>query len=693
MKSCVNKGISMNKRLFISSILIALLSGNIIALEIEEIIVLEKRLSSLNGWSNNQSISSIDEEELDKLDAQHPKQIFRRSPGVWISRGSGQEHLTAIRSPVLSGPGACGSFLILEDGIPVRPTGFCNVNGLFETFFEMSSGVETITGPASARYGANAMHGVINVLSKSIDSANKISTNMGPNNYKNYKIRSGNQEDWSLDALFVNNDGFRDESGYDQQKAKFQSNFLLASWNASLKAILTNLNQETAGYVNGLNSYKDENFSKQNFNADAYRDANSQRISLRLTKENDNTLYSITPYVRSNDMKFFQHFLPGTPLEENSHKSIGVVFQRISEHGTFNLIRGLQIDLAKAELTETQKNSLTDSSAFNNATRPQGKHYDYKVDSVVYAIFAGIEDYRVNEDINFFADTRAEFIEYDYSNNMISGNTREDGTKCGFGGCYYNRPSDRTDDFNEISARMGLATNFEKLNYFTQISLGFRPPQINEAYRLQKKQNVTDLDSETLSMIEIGSRFESNAVNGTVSFYRSKKKNSIFRDAENFIIDNGKTDHEGIELSLDWLISSDNTISTNITYGDHKYDFETDTSMREKIRAGNTMDTSPKLMANLIWDLNLRGDTSLSFEIEYMSSYYTDAANLHEYEGHTLYHTRFNRDLTPSLKGFIRIDNILDKAYAERADFNAFGGDRYFPGLPRELYLGLEYTF
>ena len=240
---------------------------------------------------------------------------------------------------------------------------------------------------------------------------------------------------------------------------------------------------------------------------------------------------------------------------------------------------------------------------------------------------------------------------------------------------------------------MGLATNFEKLNYFTQISLGFRPPQINEAYRLQKKQNVTDLDSETLSMIEIGSRFESNAVNGAVSFYRSKKKNSIFRDAENFIIDNGKTDHEGIELSLDWLISSDNTISTNITYGDHKYDFETDTSMREKIRAGNTIDTSPKLMANLIWDLNLRGDISLSFEIEYMSSYYTDAANLHEYEGHTLYHTRFNRDLTPSLKGFIRIDNILDKAYAERADFNAFGGDRYFPGLPRELYLGLEYTF
>ena len=145
------------------TILLLFIVNTLFSEELEEIIVIEKKLSSLNGWSNNQSISSIDEQELNELGAQHPKQIFRRSPGLWISRGSGQEHLTAIRSPVLTGPGACGSFLVLEDGLPVRPTGFCNVNGLFETFFEMASGVETITGPASARYGANAMHGVINI--------------------------------------------------------------------------------------------------------------------------------------------------------------------------------------------------------------------------------------------------------------------------------------------------------------------------------------------------------------------------------------------------------------------------------------------------------------------------------------------------------------------------------------------------
>ena len=679
-----------------SSLLIFILvfvSGFSFTEELQEIVILEKKLSSLNGWSNNQSISSVNEEELNALDAQHPKQLFRRSPGVWISRGSGQEHLTAIRSPVLSGPGACGSFLVLEDGLPVRPTGFCNVNGLFETFFEMASGVETITGPASARYGANAMHGVINILSKPINSENKFYANIGPNNYKNFKVRTGNKEDWSLDGFFANNDGFRDQSGYDQQKIKVQSNFTFSSWNASLKATLTNLNQETAGYVNGLDSYKDEDFSKRNFNPDAYRDANSQRISLRLTRNNGNTLNSITPYIRSNDMKFFQHFLPGTPLEENKHKSVGLIFQKISDYESYSLVRGLQVDLAKAELIETQQNALTNSSAFNNATRPKGKHYDYEVDSIVYAIFAGIENFNLNENLNFFADARAEFIEYDYSNKMNSGNTREDGTKCGFGGCYYNRPADRTDDFNEVSARIGIVTNYEYLNYFAQVSLGFRPPQINEAYRLQKKQNVSDLDSETLTMIEIGSKYDLDMINGSISFYQSKKKNSIFRDSENFIVDNGKTDHQGIELSLNWLINAANTISTNITYGDHKYDFATDTSMREKIRIGNKIDTAPRLMANLIWDLNVNEDSFLAFEVEHMSAYYTDAANLHEYEGHTLYHARFKRDLSDSLNTYFRVENIFDKRYAERADFNAFGGDRYFPGLPREFYIGLEYTF
>ena len=660
--------------------------------EEDEIIVLEKKISNLSGWSESVSLSSIDSFELNKLDAQHPKQIFRRLPGIWISRGSGQEHLTAMRSPVLTGPGACGSFLILEDGIPVRPAGFCNVNGLFETAFEISGVIETITGPASSRYGANAMHGVINVISKPIKDENNISTNLGPNGYRNIKAKLGNLSNWSLNAFGSSNDGFREFSGYDQQKLKMRSDFQLNSWTASLNMTFTNLNQETAGYITGLNSYKDSSLNRKNLNPEAFRDANSQRISLNLKREEENGISILSPFIRKNDMVFLQHFLPGTPVEENSHVSYGVSFKRFLNFEHYSLIGGIQIEMADAELVETQANALTTSSAFNNATRPQGKHYDYEVDSTVYAAFVGIDDLYISGNLLFFADIRTESIKYDYNNRMNSGNTREDGTNCGFGGCYYNRPDDRSDNFNELSFRAGIETDLDLVNYFFQASLGFRPPQINEAYRLQKKQNVSDLDSEKLTMIEMGTAFNLDNLNGSLSIYKSKKRNSIFRDSENFIIDNGKTNHKGIELTLDLKVNETSNLISNFTYGDHKYDFESDTSMREKIRIGNEIDTSPKLMANLILNTSINDNVSLALELEYMDSYFTDAANLYEYEGHTLMHLRSNLNYSEKLKFYLRIDNLTDKDYAERADFNAFGGDRYFPGLPRETYVGLEYS-
>ena len=658
----------------------------------EEIIVLEKKISNLSGWSNSVSISSINSSDLNKLDAQHPKQIFRRLPGIWISRGSGQEHLTAMRSPVLTGPGACGSFLILEDGIPVRPAGFCNVNGLFETAFEISGGIEAITGPASSRYGANAMHGVINVISRPITDGNSISTNLGPNGYRNIKAKLGNQSNWSLNAFGASNDGFREFSGYDQQKLNFRSSFQLKSWVASLNMTLTNLNQETAGYITGLNSYKESNLNRKNLNPEAFRDANSQRISLNLKRKYENGISLLSPFFRKNDMQFLQHFLPGTPVEENRHTSYGFLFKRFLNFEDYSLIGGMQIEVADAELVETQANALTTSSAFNNATRPQGKHYDYEVDSKVYAAFLGIDDLYISRDLLFFADLRTESIKYDYNNRMNSGNIREDGTNCGFGGCYYNRPDDRSDNYNELSVRAGIETDFDLLNYFFQASLGFRPPQINEAYRLQKKQSVSDLDSEKLTMIEMGTTFNLDNLKGSVSIYKSKKRNSIFRDSENFIIDNGKTNHKGIELTLDINLNEISNLTSNLTYGDHKYDFDSDTSMREKIRIGNEIDTSPKLMANLILDTSINDALSLTFELEHMDSYFTDAANLHEYEGHTLLHFRTNLNYSEKLKLYLRIDNVTDKDYAERADFNAFGGNRYFPGLPRETYVGLEYS-
>jgi len=134
---------------------------------LEEIIVSAERRPQALG-DTPLSISRIDAAEIDRVKADHVSELLARTPGVLIHRGSGQEHLTSIRSPILTGGAGAGSFLFLENNIPLRSAGFANVNGLFEAQTELAGAVEVVRGPSGAVYGANAIHGVINVLPREI---------------------------------------------------------------------------------------------------------------------------------------------------------------------------------------------------------------------------------------------------------------------------------------------------------------------------------------------------------------------------------------------------------------------------------------------------------------------------------------------------------------------------------------------
>ena len=104
----------------------------------------------------------LDNDVLQMVGHTHIQESLIRVPGANFARGNGQEYLPAIRSPVLTGPGACGSILSAVDGIPLRAAGFCNINELFDAHTEMADRVEVVRGPGTALFGSNAMHGVIN---------------------------------------------------------------------------------------------------------------------------------------------------------------------------------------------------------------------------------------------------------------------------------------------------------------------------------------------------------------------------------------------------------------------------------------------------------------------------------------------------------------------------------------------------
>jgi outer membrane receptor protein involved in Fe transport len=159
----------------------------------------------------------------------------------------------------------------------------------------------------------------------------------------------------------------------------------------------------------------------------------------------------------------------------------------------------------------------------------------------------------------------------------------------------------------------------------------------------------------------------------------------ILRDASGFNVSNGRTSHQGVEYDLLWQATPALALTVAGTYARHRYEFSSAIEGGETITDGNDVDTAPRQVhaASLRWD----PDERLAAELEwlYVDDYWLDAANAHRYEGHELLNLRARWATSPQWDITLRLNNVLDRDYADRADF-AFGSYRYFPGRDRTLF-------
>ena len=625
------------------------------------------------------SITALGGEDLNFIRPDHISEALSRAPGVSLHRGSGAEHLTAIRSPVLTGGAGAGSFLFLENGVPIRSAGFANINGLFDAHYEIAGRIEIVRGPSGALYGANAIHGVINVLSPEPSEEVSLFAEIFGDTEDRYKWKSvvsgtNGRHGFLAGASVVSEAGYRRDASLDQQKLTLRHLFEGDGVRADTIFSFDNLEQETAGFIFGEDALLDRTRRRENQFPGAYRDVKSARLQSTIEIEKSAaTTIKVTPYGRWNQMEFPQHFLPSNALENNSHWSVGVQSAVYHDAGAFSLIAGIDAEYTDGTLREFQSRPTIFSFT-------QGLHYDYQVSAINASGFVQ-GAYAISDRTELTAAVRVDGAIYDYDNRTDSGVVGR-----------FLRLDDQSDRFVTASPKVSLRHELsDDVTSYVSYARGARPPQTTDLYRLQINQTGDRARPETIDAFEAGLRASAGArASLALSGFFMEKRNFFFRDADGFNVTNGKTRHLGVEADVRVLLAEGLTLESAVTYAAHTYRFDRPVRRAtEAIAFGDDIDTSPRVLANT--RLKWRPVSRIALEAEWVSvgSYFTDAANDHEYGGHNLLHLRGEADLTDAIAAFVTLRNVTDELYAERADF-AFGNDRFFPGEERTFGFGLR---
>lgn len=659
------------------------------------------------------SVGVIKRESIALTAPSHPQQLLGQIPGVAVNVTNGEGHTMGIRQKIGTEP----VYLYLEDGIPIRATGFFNHNALYEINLPQAGGVEVVKGIGSALYGSDAIGGTVNILTPVPTKTSGASVGLEAGSYGWLRLlgsaNSGTQSFGALraDVNVSHTDGWRDNTAYDRQSLNLR-------WDAAagdstlIKTILgvTHIDQQT-GANSALTPYEYANTPTVNARPVAYRKVDALRLSSNFDTFLDNdTLLSITPYFRHNAMDLngsynFSTAATGDPrIEKTSVDSFGVLLKwRRDFEGALRprLIAGFDFDYSPGQRTENVLD-FTGCTVAGTATRSQ-KYNCYSVGPVIYdydVVYTSASPYLHGEispfsRLRLTAAVRYDQISYKGSNNIAAAEVV-------FGSKHYYQWSSAEASFSRLSPKLGL--NYElgpATNLYASYNQGFRAPAESNLFRsghdttfarAQLKANdALNLNPILAEQTEIGLRGGVFGLTYDLTAYQLKKKNDILsqRDSTNtttISTNNGSTRHEGVELGVGKAFNDHWRLDLAYSYARHTYDsWITSTANL----SGKEIESAPRRIGNVRLAWTPTTATTVQLEWVQMGSYWLDAANTGKYEGHSLWNARFAQQLNKTFSLSARIMNLADKRYADSAAGTG-AAPTLSPGLPRTLYVGLQ---
>jgi iron complex outermembrane receptor protein len=636
------------------------------------------------------SVGVIRGEEIRETRGHHPAEIVNRTPGVYVSNFGGEGHATAIRQPITTK----ALYAYLEDGVPIRSTGFFNHNALYEINIPQAGRLEVIKGPGTAVYGSDAVGGVINAFTRDpsphpeaelfleggsstyVRGLGTASTTVG---------RSG----FRADVNVTRADGWREGTPYDRQSGTVRWDYTLSE-RSRLKTVASISHIDQPGDGGSDLTPEDYNiFPSRTYSPIAFRRVMAARLSTELQVRGETSSFGATLYSRYNELDL----LPSWQLSfdpqvwESRHRSVGVLtrYRRLVAPLRTNLSTGVDLEYSPGSRLETQITPQRAGQVFTTFTTGVVQ-YDYDVAFWQASPYAQA-DISLPGQVQLSVGARYDRIGYDYDNLLSVVDTGS-----------HRRPASTGVTFDRVSPKLGATWELApSANLFASYREAFRAPSESQLFRQGRAESTVDLKPVRARSWEAGFR---TALAGIVTFeatgYRMRLNDDIlsYLDPAGLRLTQnaGATSHHGVEVGLGVGLARGLRVDAAVSYAKHTYvEWQPDTTDY----SGNEMELAPRFLGNgrVSYRPPFMPSGLVALEWVKLGSYWMDPDNTHKYDGHDLFNVFATVPVMDHLELSGRVTNLADKRFAETSSFNQQQGERFRPGAPRQFFLGAQYRF
>jgi iron complex outermembrane receptor protein len=654
------------------------------------------------------AVGVIDSARIRQTAPVHPGQLLGQVPGVALAVTQGEGHTTAIRQPLTTAP----VYGFLEDGIPIRATGFFNHNALYEVNVPQAGGVEITRGPGTALHGSDAVAGIVNVLTRApaTQPGADIRWEVGGAGWQRLLFGgdSGTQSWGALrgDANLTRSDGWRDATGYERQSGTLRWDAALGDATVMRSVFaFSRIDQRT-----GANSPVPwEDLIQRptlNYRPIAYRTVDAVRWSTRFEREWPDALLTVTPYLRANQMDLLASFnLPSDPtLARTGHRSFGVVASWRQDGrgaGQPRLILGLDAEVSPGTRTEDRLTVMASGSGARRVYRAYqtgARVYDYQV------TFRALSPYVHGEwsptpALRVTAGLRWDHLTYRLENQIDQPFVQADP------GAFYGQVPSTSLDYTHRSPKLAATWQWSpQQSAWVSYGHGFRAPSESQLFRPTVASSVDAarelamrapmLAPVKADQLEFGLRRVQADWSWEWVVYELEKRDDLVTQRDlvsnrSVPVNAGRTRHRGMEFGWGWRIGGPWRVDGAVSYARHTY---VDWVTAQANFSGQEMESAPRLIAQTRMQWEARPGCSVALEWVHWGRYWLEASHdsrFGQYPGHDLLHLQTRWALAPWLGVFGRVHNLSDARWADSAAVSS-NTAVYSPGQPRTLYAGVE---